>query len=326
MIFNRMVFARKRPRSGFGLAAFPLLWLLPIFCWGQAISPSAPERADAVPPRMLTLDNERRLGVGDRLRYQVLEEREEAVTLFVDGQGEVNVPLIGRVPAAGRTPFGLAIAVKYLLEQDYFYQATVIFEVQSDPRSRGRVTLIGEVRTNGAQPLPADAVIRLSEMILRSGGFTPAADSSRVALIRQGGRGPDGSAIEAGRQEYDVEQMLETGNFENDPVLIPDDLILVPKNESMGGEIFVLGAVRSPGAYPVDREDLTVSRAILAAGGFARFAQERRVRLVRNNETTGEKETFYLNVRSILQEGNLQEDRQVQPGDIIHVDERAINF
>lgn len=286
---------------------------------------NAGETAD-VPPRMLTLDNDRTLNVGDRLLYQVLEEREDPVTLFVNGQGEINVPLIGRVPAMGKTPFRFAVDVKALLEVDYFYRATVIVDVVTDSQDRGRVTLIGEVRTNGTQPLPVDAILRLSEMILRSGGFTAEADTSRVALIRQGGRAPDGSILEAGRTEYDIGEMLETGNFENDPILIPDDLILVPKDDELGGEIFVLGAVNAPGAYPITREGLTVSRAILAAGGFARFAQDRRVNLVRNDGETGEKKTFTLNVKSVLEEGNRDEDMEVLAGDIIQVDERTINF
>ena len=79
-----------------------------------------------VPPRMQTLDNERKLTIGDRVMYQVLEEREEPVTLYVDGEGRIQIPLIGPVNAAGKTPFRVALEVKDQLEQEYFYQATVI--------------------------------------------------------------------------------------------------------------------------------------------------------------------------------------------------------
>jgi protein involved in polysaccharide export with SLBB domain len=279
-----------------------------------------------VPPRMQALDNTRKLTIGDRFDYRVLEEREDAVTLFVNGEGFVNFPLIGRVEAEGKTPFSLALEMKYMLEQDFFYQATVIIDARTDNPYRGRVNIIGEVRTNGIQPLPADASLRLSEMILRSGGFTDQADESRVALIREGGRDANGNPVEPGRTEYDIGAMLETGIFENDPFLIPNDLILVPKLEDVGGEVFVLGAVNAPGAYPITRDDLTVSRAILGAGGFARFAQDTKVNLVRSNLETGEKQSFTINVKSILEDGNRSLDMEIQAGDIIQVDEKVINF
>ena len=292
--------------------------------WGQ---PSPPiQSMDSIPPRMQILDNEQRFNIGDRFIYQVLEEREDPVQLFVDGQGEVKFPLAGRLTAVDKTPLELAIRLKHLLEQDYFYQATVIIEPVTETGSRGRVNLIGEVRTNGMQVLPADEAVTLSEMILRSGGFTDQADQSEVRLVRQGGRGPDGENLPAGTYTFDVETMLETGDFENDPLLVANDLIQVPKMEDVGGEYIILGAVNREGAYPIDQEGLTLSRAILAAGGFSRFAQDRKVRLIRMDETTGENETFTLNVKDILEGKNLDEDLEIEDGDIIRVDEKMINL
>lgn len=281
---------------------------------------------DNIPPRMRILDNEWAFDIGDRFIYQVLEEREDPVQLFVGGQGEVNFPLAGRLSAVGRTPFELAIRLKYILEQDYFYQATVIIEPLTETGSRGRVNLIGEVRTNGMQILPADEAVTLSEMILRSGGFTEQADESEVRLVRQGGRGPNGESLEAGTYTFDVEAMLETGNFDNDPLLIANDLILVPKLEEVGGEYIILGAVNREGAYPIEQENLTISRAILGAGGFSRFAQDRKVRLIRTDEETGQNQNFTINVRAILEGKNLDEDMEIEDGDIIRVDEKMINL
>lgn len=294
------------------------------FLRGQ--SPPADPSLDDVPPRMRILDNDQRFNIGDRFNYQVLEECEDPVQLFVNGQGEVNFPLAGRLSAVDKTPCELAIRLKNILEQDYFYQATVIIEPVTQTGSRGRVNLIGEVRTNGMQILPADEAVTLSEMILRSGGFTPQADQSEVRLVRQGGRGPNGENLSAGTYTFDVEIMLETGNFENDPLLIANDLIQVPKMEEVGGEYIILGAVNREGAYPIDQEGLTLSRAILAAGGFSRFAQDRRVRLIRTDESTGKNETFTVNVKDLLEGKNLDEDLEIEDGDIIRVDEKLINL
>lgn len=282
--------------------------------------------AGEVPPRMRVLDNAVPLQVGDRLSYRVLEEREPAVMLFVNSMGEVNVPLVGRVSALNRTPYELALELKRKLEVEYFFTATVVIEAEVDREVRGRVNVVGEVRTRGAQPLPADATIRLSEMILRSGGFTAEADQNNVRLIRQGGRGPRGELVEAGTYTYDVRTMLESGDFADDPYLISNDVILVPRMDEIGGEFLVLGAVNREGAYRIDQRGMTVSRAILAAGGFSRFAQDRRVRLIRQIEETGENKIFQINVRNILEGRDLGDDLEVQNGDIIRVDERMINF
>ncbi len=279
-----------------------------------------------IPPRMRVLENEVRFEIGDRLNYRVLEEREAPVLLFVDGQGEVKFPLAGRVPAVGRTPLELAVALKKQLEVDYFYQATVVIEPVNATGIRGRVNVIGEVRTNGMQPLPSDAAIRLSEMIIRSGGFTKEADQTEVRLIRQGGRGSNGERVEAGTFVYDVREMLETGNFDNDPYLVSEDLIMVPKREEVGGEYIVLGAVNREGVYPLTDEGVTVSRAILAAGNFSRFAQDRRVRLIRSDPESGQQETLTINVRDILEGRSPDADMQVRDGDIIRVDEKMINL
>src|SRR5258708_2733685 len=67
---------------------------------------SAPTEASAVvaaTTSMEVLDSARRLGAGDRLSYRVVEERREPVALTVADSGEVEVPLIGRVRASGRT-------------------------------------------------------------------------------------------------------------------------------------------------------------------------------------------------------------------------------
>jgi len=288
--------------------------------------PLSDEEAESIPLRMQVLDDETQFQVGDRLRYQVLEERENPVELFVDGQGEVRFPLVGRVLAINRTPFELAVELKFMLEQDYFHQATVIIEPLVDTGQRGRVNIIGEVRTNGMQPLPSDAAIRLSEMILRSGGFTEEADQSNVRLIRQGGSGPEGERLEAGTYTYDVKAMMDSGNFDEDPYLVANDVILVPKLEDIGGEYLVLGAVNREGAFPIDQKGITISRAILAAGGFSRFAQDRKVRLIRTDEETGESRERTINVQAILEGEKNEEDIEIQDGDIIRVDEKLINL
>jgi protein involved in polysaccharide export with SLBB domain len=91
------------------------------------------------------------------------------------------------------------------------------------------------------------------------------------------------------------------------------------------GKVYVTGQVRNSGAYDIAAGDsLTVSRAILNAGGFSDFSDKRNVRLVRKN--AGGKQTRVVNVQEVWEKGKLDEDPVVQAGDLIVVSERLVKW
>ena len=94
------------------------------------------------------------------------------------------------------------------------------------------------------------------------------------------------------------------------------------------GRVYVWGQVRNQG--PMDLavgEKLTVAKAILRAGGFADFANKKKVKLVRPAGPDG---TGALNVEldmvQILDQGQNQKDVVLKPEDLIAVPARLINF
>src|SRR5207302_5293262 len=80
---------------------------------------------------MQVLNDKSKLGNGDRVSYRIVEERKEPILLTVSDSGEMEVPFIGRVNAAGKTCKQLAYELKPLLEKEYFYQATVIVGLET---------------------------------------------------------------------------------------------------------------------------------------------------------------------------------------------------
>src|SRR4028118_1307278 len=70
---------------------------------------------------MAVLDDRRKLGIGDQVRFRVVEDRKEPTPLVVTDSGEMEVPLIGRVNAAGKTCKQLAYEIKSGLEKEYYY-------------------------------------------------------------------------------------------------------------------------------------------------------------------------------------------------------------
>ncbi|MFO8026294.1 MAG: SLBB domain-containing protein [Opitutales bacterium] len=276
---------------------------------------------------MDSLDDRKILSVGDRLTYQVIEERETPIIVFVNANGEVDIPLIGPVAAEGETARSLAHEIKSLLEVDYFHRATVMLQSPQVAVSRGSVDIAGAVRTPRTYALPADQILTVSSAIAMAGGMTADSDGSEVTLVRQNQDGND-SAGES-REVIDVSSILDSGNFDQDLPIQDGDLIIVPRRtEAGGGTIYVVGAVNAPGILQVPPGDtLTVSKAILQSGGFSRFARKKQVKLISGDSSLPEDErTEIVNVEEILQRGLREKDPVVEPNDIIRVEERIIAF
>ena len=91
------------------------------------------------------------------------------------------------------------------------------------------------------------------------------------------------------------------------------------------GKVYVTGQVRNSGSFDVPAgETMTVSRAILHAGGFSDFSDKKNVRLIRG--TSSGRETRTINVQEIWEKGAIEKDVQVQPGDLIVVPERLVKW
>lgn len=178
----------------------------------------------ALTTSMEVLDDRRVLGLGDRVSLRIVEDRKPPVELIVTDSGEMEVPLIGRVVARGKTCKALAFEVKKLLEKDYFYRCTVIVGLDAaSNRSRGKVYLSGQVKGQGFIEIPPEETLTVSRAILRAGGFGDFANKRKVKVLRK---------RENGKQEIfviDVLQILEKGDVRGDLALEADDLVLVPE-------------------------------------------------------------------------------------------------
>lgn len=95
-----------------------------------------------------------------------------------------------------------------------------------------------------------------------------------------------------------------------------DPQVLVSVKE-YGGQVFVIGAVRKPGAYGL-QERMTVLGACLLAEGFTDFAAPRRVKVTRI--VNGQQKTFQIDLVKV-REGK-REDLPLMRGDRIDVPRR----
>jgi protein involved in polysaccharide export with SLBB domain len=170
-----------------------------------------------------TLEDVHKLGVGDRVSFRIVEDKEEPKPTLLSDSGELEVPYLGRVPAAGKTCLQLAGEIKAALEKKYYYRATVVISVDVLNKIRGKIYLAGRVKVPGYEDIPTDEVFTVSKAILRAGGFSEFADKRHVKVTRKAENGPEDNVV-----TIDVARILEKGQAGKDFALRPDDRVFVP--------------------------------------------------------------------------------------------------
>ncbi len=94
------------------------------------------------------------------------------------------------------------------------------------------------------------------------------------------------------------------------------------------GKIYIVGPVRAPGPQDIPSDEvLTVSKAIMRAGGFGDYADRHKVEVRRKSATPGDKDHVYtVDVAQILDKGRNDADLPLEAGDLIYVPERLLRF
>lgn len=93
------------------------------------------------------------------------------------------------------------------------------------------------------------------------------------------------------------------------------------------GKVYLVGPVRGPGPQEIPSDEvLTLSKAILRAGGFLETADKKNVRVTRKKVPGPGEEMMTVNVADILEKGKTEGDMVLQVGDLIYIPERLIRF
>ncbi|MCC2975218.1 SLBB domain-containing protein [Sphingomonas sp. PL-96] len=238
----------------------------------------------AVAAPVIGQGGEVRLGPDDQIEVNIYGQPDMPLRLRIKQDGNVTLPLMGSVTAAGETPAGLAEKVRgELVRGGYLRDPRVNVEVTSYV-SRS-VTLLGAVVRPGIYPL--QGALPLSRVLATAGGQR---DGSETVVLRRGNAPPQHIAISA----------LAAGGA-GDPVLQPGDFLFVPTPELF----YIYGQVRAPGSFPI-RAGMTFRQALSQGGGPNDAGTQNRIRLTRGGEQS---EITDL-------------DAPVQHGDVMFVRER----
>jgi polysaccharide export outer membrane protein len=121
------------------------------------------------------------LDSGDRLRIVVFGQEGITGSYLVDAGGQVNLPLIGAVPARGLTTRQLTATIAERLKQGYVREPHVTAEIEA----YRPFFILGEVTNPGQYPY----VVRMTaeKAVAIAGGFAPRANKKTVELTRNGG-------------------------------------------------------------------------------------------------------------------------------------------
>lgn len=122
----------------------------------------------------------------------------------------------------------------------------------------------------------------------------------------------------------DVKKLLEKDYYFQATVVIGLNSI-----NKIRGQAFIGGLVRTQG--PVDilfNHDITAGEAILMMGGLDDFADKKQVKIIRNHDEGGvtNQQVFIVNMQEVLEQGKIDKDVVLQPGDYVIVSARVLNF
>jgi polysaccharide export outer membrane protein len=130
--------------------------------------------AYAAAPMPASHDTAYRLDAGDRLRVVVYGQDGLTNTYAIDAGGSITMPLIGPVPARGRTPAALASEITGKLRHGYIRDPSVAVEIEAYR------PFLGEVAAPGQYPYVPNMSVESAVAI--AGGFSPRARRDRVTL------------------------------------------------------------------------------------------------------------------------------------------------
>ena len=136
----------------------------------------APAPAYAAAPMPVAHDTAYRLDAGDKLRVVVYGQEGLTNTYAIDPGGSITMPLIGSVPARGRTPAGLASEITGKLRNGYIRDPSVAVEIEA----YRPFFILGEVAAPGQYPYVPNMSVESAVAI--AGGFSPRARRDRVTL------------------------------------------------------------------------------------------------------------------------------------------------
>ena len=256
------------------------------------------------------------LGPGDQITIHAANVPDISdKPIRIDLSGIINMPMVGRVHAAGLSVEALEAELAkrlsvYLEEPDV---AVNVMEYQSQP-----VSIFGEVTSPGVHQLQGRKT--LVEILALAGGLkSEAGPSLRITRRLEYGRIPLPSAADDPTGQFSIAELplkplIDARSPDKDILIQPFDIISVPRAEF----IYIAGEVTKAGAVSLtEAHSISVIEALSSTGGILKTAAAQKSRILRSVAGSSRREQVPIDVTKIM--NGKAEDVQLLAGDILFV-------
>ena len=128
--------------------------------------------------------NDYHLVPGDKLRIEVYKDTQLSQSLQIRPDGKITLPLVGDVPAAGRTSLELRDTIATSLKDYITNPVVTVIVVETVPPV---YYVVGEVHEPGPQPLAGQ--VNVLQAISAAGGFKDFAKTKDIRIQRKSATG-----------------------------------------------------------------------------------------------------------------------------------------
>jgi polysaccharide export outer membrane protein len=268
-----------------------------------------------------TADADYTLGADDQISLTVVELDDQFTdkVFRIEMSGDVNIPLVGRVRAAGLTVKQLEESIEKALDKILREPQVVVGIVQFGSQP---VSVLGEVNTPGVHQVKGQK--NLLQALSLAGGFTESVGNT-VTITRnlQWGVIPLPNAHDDPTGQYSVasisvKEILHGANPAKNISVMADDVITVSRAEI----VYAVGSVNKPGGFLLGQDEgLSTLQVLSLAEGLTKTAAPQKAMILRLSEGSKHRTEIAVNLKTLMQgNGN---DLPLQPGDILFVPNSA---
>jgi polysaccharide biosynthesis/export protein len=262
------------------------------------------------------------LGPGDEVVVDVVElpESFHAKQYRVESDGSLDLPLIGSVPAAGRTVAQLKADIDRRLRTQVLNPHVMVSVATTKSRA---VSVMGAVNTPGAQQIEGRRT--LFDVVAGAGGLKEDAGDV-ITVTRQQAEGPlnlPGASVNAATGSSVAEVRVSDLVQQKDPMvnieMRPHDEVSVPRARLL----YVIGDVKKAGGFTLsEKRSLSALEALSLAEGLGPNAAPKSARILRRTAASDTaRQQIPVNLKRIL--AGKDEDIRLQPDDILFVPDNS---
>ena len=287
------------------------LWMISAAAMAQvpAPSPDAAARPDYV------------LGAGDQVSLTVgnLTEEFAEKTFRIDVGGDINLPLAGRIHAAGLTLAQFEGQIERTLVNFVKEPQVVVTVTEYNSQT---VSVLGAVNIAGTKSVVGSKT--LYEVLSLAGGLRPDAGSI-IRVTRSTSQGPiplPTAKTDATGQfsvaSVDVKAILNATDPAQNIEVKAGDVISVSKADV----IYAVGSVTRPGGFPLNQDtSLSALQVLSLAGGLTTTAALERAQILRTVPGSSEPAQIAVNLKHVM--SGKAPDVPLRPNDILFVPNSA---